>query len=153
MYHQLSRATGRLVAATNLQSPLFPVVSIFEDVYGGSDSNVVIGRYFAIGTNCPATSGTPHHPVHHRATVDCHWGICVPCSRQEETHPWHEHSLPPALGDDPQAPGIVPSTYSLLSFQITRQTWKSYSSYFNWCLHFFINSLVIRHEFGLLHKT
>lgn len=26
MYHQLSKVTGRLVAATNLQSPLFPVV-------------------------------------------------------------------------------------------------------------------------------
>ncbi|XP_026315460.1 uncharacterized protein LOC113226880 [Hyposmocoma kahamanoa] len=28
MYHQLSRVTGRLVAATNLQSPLFPVAPI-----------------------------------------------------------------------------------------------------------------------------
>ncbi|CAG9113498.1 hypothetical protein JYU34_009040 [Plutella xylostella] len=28
MYHQLSRATGRLVAATNLQSPLFPVAPL-----------------------------------------------------------------------------------------------------------------------------
>ncbi|KAI8422406.1 hypothetical protein MSG28_006252 [Choristoneura fumiferana] len=28
MYHQLSRATGRLVAASHLQSPLFPVAPI-----------------------------------------------------------------------------------------------------------------------------
>ncbi|XP_045447402.1 uncharacterized protein LOC123655690 [Melitaea cinxia] len=28
MYHQLSKVTGRLVAATNLQSPLFPVAPI-----------------------------------------------------------------------------------------------------------------------------
>ncbi|XP_047018822.1 cytochrome c oxidase subunit 7A-related protein, mitochondrial-like [Helicoverpa zea] len=28
MYHQLSRATGRLVASTHLQSPLFPVAPI-----------------------------------------------------------------------------------------------------------------------------
>ncbi|CAG9785505.1 unnamed protein product [Diatraea saccharalis] len=28
MYHQLSKLSGRLVAATNLQSPLFPVVPI-----------------------------------------------------------------------------------------------------------------------------
>lgn len=26
MYHQLSKVTGRLVAATNLQSPLYPIV-------------------------------------------------------------------------------------------------------------------------------
>ncbi|KOB69493.1 Cytochrome c oxidase subunit 7A-related protein, mitochondrial [Operophtera brumata] len=28
MYHQLSKVTGRVVAATNLQSPLFPVVPL-----------------------------------------------------------------------------------------------------------------------------
>ncbi|XP_063621753.1 cytochrome c oxidase subunit 7A, mitochondrial-like [Cydia splendana] len=28
MYHQLSRATGRLVAASNLQAPLFPIAPI-----------------------------------------------------------------------------------------------------------------------------
>ncbi|CAK1540448.1 unnamed protein product [Leptosia nina] len=28
MFHQLNRVTGRVVAATNLQSPLFPVVPI-----------------------------------------------------------------------------------------------------------------------------
>ncbi|KAJ8730869.1 hypothetical protein PYW08_002282 [Mythimna loreyi] len=71
MYHQLSRVTGRLVASTHLQSPLFPVAPIaLQRVepptiqYNTSHMSTVVDACAAPGSRklIPGTN-TPYAPL------------------------------------------------------------------------------------------
>ncbi|XP_053612576.1 uncharacterized protein LOC128676471 [Plodia interpunctella] len=71
MYHQFSRATGRLVAATNLQTPLFPVAPIALQRVDPPKIQYNTAQLSTVTEACPAPgarklipgTNTPYSPV------------------------------------------------------------------------------------------
>ncbi|CAB3223683.1 unnamed protein product [Arctia plantaginis] len=71
MYHQLNRVTGRLVAATHLQSPLFPVAPIALQRVEPPTIQYNTAQLSSVAEACPAPgkrnlmpgTNTPYPPV------------------------------------------------------------------------------------------
>ncbi|KAI5638832.1 cytochrome c oxidase subunit 7A-related protein, mitochondrial-like [Phthorimaea operculella] len=57
MYHQLSRMTGRLVSATHLQSPLFPVAPIALQRVDPPAIKYNTAHLSSVAEACPAPGG------------------------------------------------------------------------------------------------